>query len=274
MPPLLLISVRDAAEAAIAVASGADVIDVKDPARGSLGRANDEAVSSIILAVATQLPVPPPVTMALGELRDFTGEAFTVPDGVSGLKLGLSGCGQTHNWGDEWSEVKALCEAQSSSPRAWVAVVYADIDRADSPASMDIIRTASELNCRGVLIDTFSKGAGRLFDFVDCETLCAWTAAIHDSGMFVAIAGSLRAGDLPRLAEVPCDVVAVRGGVCSGGDRISTVDAAKIREFRRAMETAWASRAPSSHQRNQGVSLFESLGAIAEHDAVTVRGGA
>ena len=44
--PGLLVSVRSAAEALSALAGGADVIDVKEPNRGSLGAADDETISS------------------------------------------------------------------------------------------------------------------------------------------------------------------------------------------------------------------------------------
>ena len=44
--PALLVSVRDAAEAGNAVAGGAALIDVKEPARGALGRADDAIVAA------------------------------------------------------------------------------------------------------------------------------------------------------------------------------------------------------------------------------------
>ena len=62
----LLVSVRSAAEAEAALAGGAALIDVKEPARGALGRADDAVIADVVRAVAGRAPV----SAALGELRD------------------------------------------------------------------------------------------------------------------------------------------------------------------------------------------------------------
>ena len=64
--PRLLVSVRDAAEAAAALAGGAALIDVKEPARGSLGRADAATIAAVVAAVGGRVPV----SVALGELRE------------------------------------------------------------------------------------------------------------------------------------------------------------------------------------------------------------
>lgn len=47
----LLVSVRDAGEARAALAGGAEIVDAKDPARGSIGAVSPEALQGIRLAV-------------------------------------------------------------------------------------------------------------------------------------------------------------------------------------------------------------------------------
>ena len=44
----LLVSVRSAAEAEAALLGGADVIDVKEPDRGPLGRADDAVIAAVV----------------------------------------------------------------------------------------------------------------------------------------------------------------------------------------------------------------------------------
>ena len=48
----LLVSVRDAAEARLAVEAGVDLIDVKEPSAGPLGAAAAETLAEIAAAVA------------------------------------------------------------------------------------------------------------------------------------------------------------------------------------------------------------------------------
>ena len=61
--PGLLVSVRTAAEVAAALDGGADLIDVKEPAKGPLAPAEAEVVAAVIDAVDGQVPV----SAALGE---------------------------------------------------------------------------------------------------------------------------------------------------------------------------------------------------------------
>ena len=65
--PGLLVSVRNVTEALTALEAGADVIDVKEPTRGSLGAADSATLAAIAQAVGGRAPV----TAALGELTDL-----------------------------------------------------------------------------------------------------------------------------------------------------------------------------------------------------------
>src|SRR5262245_13850027 len=68
----LLVSVRSAAEAHAALAGGADLIDVKEPSRGPLGRADDSVISAVLVAVHGRRPV----SAAMGELADMAPNVF------------------------------------------------------------------------------------------------------------------------------------------------------------------------------------------------------
>lgn len=273
MPPLLLISVRDAAEAKVALESGAEVIDVKDPNRGSLGRASNTTVTKII-DVVSQAESAPAITMALGELGEWNGAEASIPAGASIVKLGLAGCASRPHWQRDWAALQSSVREQCPESIGWVGVIYADSHLAKSPSAMDVIRAAAELDCRGVLIDTYCKSAGRLFDFVDVATLQTWTEAIRERGKFVALAGSLRADDLPRLTELNPDILAVRGGVCAGGERRSAIDARSIDRFRKAMEAVWPASSMNSLPRTRRqVERHASLPPARGGLAVARRGG-
>ena len=55
----LLVSVRNATEAAAARAGGADIIDAKEPAAGALGAVRLTTFEDIVDAVADACPGPP-----------------------------------------------------------------------------------------------------------------------------------------------------------------------------------------------------------------------
>ena len=66
----LLVSVRNVDEAISAVEGGADIIDVKDPDRGSLGSAAPEVILAVAHAVSRIYGAKPPLSLALGELQE------------------------------------------------------------------------------------------------------------------------------------------------------------------------------------------------------------
>src|SRR3954469_22907203 len=82
-PTRLLVSVRSAAEAEAALAGGADIIDVKEPSRGSLGMADETVIQDVVATVAGRAPV----SVALGDLAD--NRAYAALPGVTWAKLGF-----------------------------------------------------------------------------------------------------------------------------------------------------------------------------------------
>src|SRR4051794_16896845 len=96
--PGLLVSVRSAEEAACALAGGAALIDVKEPLRGALGRADDAVIRAVVQAVGAARPV----SAALGEWAE---QDQSIPDlGLMYVKWGLAGCGQRRDWRQQLTE--------------------------------------------------------------------------------------------------------------------------------------------------------------------------
>src|SRR5436309_10226423 len=121
----LLVSVRNAAEACAALAGGAALIDVKDPAKGSLGPAPAEVIGAVSDAVSGRAPV----SAARGELVDRGEEAFD-SSRLAYVKWGLAGC-TGRDWAAGWRRCR---EAVEGSGCRVVAAAYADWRRAGAPA--------------------------------------------------------------------------------------------------------------------------------------------
>ncbi len=87
---LFLASVRDAAEAEMAIGAGADIVDLKDPGRGALGALAPKTIAACVRAVARRVPV----SATIGDLP-LEGDAVraavltTAARGVDYVKLGL-----------------------------------------------------------------------------------------------------------------------------------------------------------------------------------------
>jgi uncharacterized protein (UPF0264 family) len=221
----LLVSVRDANEARLALAAGADLIDVKEPARGSLGRADDEAITAVLHEVAACVPV----SAALGELRDWPGDLVresTLDDALRFAKLGLAGCASLPDWPARWANA-----LRSVAPRRTVAVIYADWQVAEAPSPHAVLAHARRHGCGAVLVDTFDKRAGGLLDHWRIAEVRDAINHAQSAGMLAVIAGSLDGRSIPQILSLSPDYVAVRGAVCRGG-RTGPLDGRSIEELR------------------------------------------
>ncbi|MCA9053314.1 MAG: hypothetical protein KDA75_05720 [Planctomycetaceae bacterium] len=234
---------QTATEAAEALRAGIDLLDVKDPARGSLGQP-DPAQLQAVLDTRDRIARATPVSVALGEFSDWTDasslESASVLSRVAYAKLGLADMAGRRDWRLQWERLRNQIEVNANEAPGWVAVIYADWAIAGSPAPDEIVAAAAETGCAGVLIDTFCKHRGRLLEHFSPADLCLLSVQVRDAGMFFAVAGQLQSGDLPQLAQVPLDVIAVRSAVCEGGNRQSRFSLSRMESFREAMRRAFA----------------------------------
>jgi uncharacterized protein (UPF0264 family) len=232
----LLVSVRSAAEAEAALAGGAALIDVKEPARGALGRADDAVIAAVVRAVAGRAPV----SAALGELGDAQGEPL--PSAVAGLafvKWGPAGRqGEEDAWEVELDHEFGRLRKESASCRP-VAVAYADWRRANAPAPDQVCAFACRRACGAFLIDTWRKDGSTLLDWLSEAELFRLCAALRASGVPTALAGSLGPAEIARLLPARPDWFAVRGAVCQGG-RQDSLDEDRVRRLARLLRAATA----------------------------------
>ena len=220
----LLVSVRSASEARAAVEGGAAIVDVKEPSRGSLGRASVDVWREVRAAI----PDSTILSVALGELVEWsTGDLPREGwEGIRHRKIGLAGSGE--HWRERWSDLRARFETGPG----WVAVAYLDWRTAGAPDPVAVIDEAATIaDCAGVLFDTFDKS--RPIEVPDRE----WRDRIdrvRAFGRFVAIAGSLDEERIRRLRSMEPDLFAVRGAACEGGDRIRAIDPDRVARLVRA----------------------------------------
>ncbi len=232
----LLVSVRSAEEAAAAVEGGAMLIDIKEPARGSLGRADTRVMRAVIDAVAGRRPV----SAALGEWAE---DQERIPDlALTYVKWGLAGCARNPAWrkclfsplppGGEGPGVRGL-------PPQVVLVAYADWECAQAPSVDDVFALAQEHPGSVMLVDTHCKDANNvirkerptLLDWLPCEWIVDLCGRCRDARVKIALAGSLGVSEIRALLPARPNWFAVRGAVCADGDRRGSVQVEKVRQL-------------------------------------------
>lgn len=235
--PRLLVSVRSAEEAERAIAGGAEILDIKEPLRGSLGMGtlfDISTVAGLTDIVSDRIPL----SVALGELGDWasTSDIPKLPVGVRFVKMGLSGLADDQKWISRWMSVRRLFNQQAGRTLSWVAVAYADAAVANAPSFEQVLDAAIQTECEGLLIDTWKKDGRQLIDHVDAARLEQIADRCHRAGLFLALAGSLSGGSLLKLRHIEADVIAIRSAACRAGDRTSELDSTQVAVFHEELQ--------------------------------------
>jgi uncharacterized protein (UPF0264 family) len=234
--PGLLVSVRSAAEALEALAGGSDVIDVKEPNRGSLGAAAASTIAEVVYAVSGRATV----TAAMGELAEVESGGLpsrlaTLPSGISLFKLGLAGCRDQPNWIGAWRDAigHVLHNGRASACRP-VAVVYADWEAAKAPEPIAVLNSAVQARCPALLVDTWDKSSGSLFDHWPTTELRYFIDEVRSRSIRVVLAGSLAGNAVDAAARLGPDLIAVRTAACEGG-RAGKVTRERVRALKESI---------------------------------------
>jgi (5-formylfuran-3-yl)methyl phosphate synthase len=217
---LLLASVTGPDEAALVLAGGADIIDLKDAARGALGALPPDVVRATVAAVGGCRPVSA-VTGDLPMEPDVIADAVarTAETGVDYVKVGLFP-------GPKRPEcIRALASLARSTKI--VGVMFAD-----RGADNALLAVMAEAGFAGAMLDTAGKGAGRLLDHMDVPALRLFIAACREHGLMAGLAGSLEPPDVPRLLLLEPDYLGFRGALCVGRDRTARIDPQAIAVIR------------------------------------------
>jgi uncharacterized protein (UPF0264 family) len=225
----LLVSVRSAEEAIAAVKAGADLIDVKEPARGPLGMAEAEVVGAVLKAVGPKVPV----SAALGEWSPnaLTDAVWHLELPLSYVKWGLAGYAAHPGWGEDILDTRRQVPARVQV----VAVAYADHAKAKSIPPAEVAKFAKRYRYAAFLLDTFTKDGKTLLDHLSATDLIEIVQTLKRGGVKVAVGGSLKLDQLKQVLHAEPDWIAVRGGVCVGGKRTGDLDPARIKKWKEAL---------------------------------------
>lgn len=216
----MLASVNGPTEADIALAAGADIIDLKDPTRGALGAVATDVIQATVQsvrgrrpvsAVAGDLPMRPDLVAAT--VRDIAAT------GVDYVKLGI------FPDGDPAACIKEL--AAIAPHTKLIAVFFAD-----AAPDLSLLPLLRQSGFAGAMIDTRGKSAGRLLDHFDVTRLRGFVVDCRALNMIAGLAGSLEPPDIPRLLVLAPDLLGFRGALCGPGGRTAALDPERVRAVR------------------------------------------
>lgn len=230
----LLISIKYASEVTSAVQGGADIVDIKNPSRGSLGLPDlgvlMEAVDRIKSLDITKIEV----SSAGGDIDKYEPHleyvAYVVASlGLNYFKIGLA----MKNNDDAKAVASPISEVLSSFNKTRLILVgYADFKHIGSIEPLKVIDIARGVDAGGVMIDTRIKNGKTTFDYLKRDYLEAFVNKAHEYDLIAALAGSLKKAHIIDAIDLGFDVVGFRGAVCTGG-RNGVVSEELVKEMKK-----------------------------------------
>jgi (5-formylfuran-3-yl)methyl phosphate synthase len=215
----VLVSVRSASEAAVAVAHGADLVDAKEPARGALGALPLDTIREIVATVGGARPVSATVGDLPLDPRVIIGAVQEVADtGVDIVKIGFFADA------DRNACLPPLAPIARRQPL--VAVLFADQE-----PDLDLIPRIAGAGFVGVMLDTADKSRGSLTAQTSLRFLASFVAEARREGLLAGLAGSLRLADIETLRPLGVTYLGFRGALCDQGDRSGTLDPSRLDEI-------------------------------------------
>ncbi len=215
----VLVSVRSAAEAAVAVAHGADLVDAKEPAHGALGALPLDTIREIVATVGGARPVSATVGDLPPDPRVIVAAVEKVAaTGVDIVKIGFL-AGAERN-----ACLPPLAPIARQQPL--VAVLFADQE-----PDLDLIPRIAGAGFVGVMLDTVDKSHGPLTVHTSPQFLATFVAAARREGLLAGLAGSLRLADIDALRPLGATYLGFRGALCEAGDRGGALDPQRLDEI-------------------------------------------
>ena len=203
----MLASVNSLDEAKIVLAAKVDIIDLKEPAMGSLGALDLRLVSQIVESINGQCPI----SATIGDLPMqpeliFNAVKEMAETGVNYIKIGFF---QSEN---EEKVIEKLAEL--SSEVNLIAVLFAD-----TILNFDIVEKLKVAGFKGVMLDTFDKSKGPLTRIITTIEIERFVNHVKSSHLICGLAGSLKFEDIPVLMPYQPDYLGFRGALCVQHER-------------------------------------------------------
>ncbi|MBC8048958.1 MAG: (5-formylfuran-3-yl)methyl phosphate synthase [Chitinophagales bacterium] len=212
-----LASVRNESEARIALDSGADIIDAKEPDAGALGAVSLAELACIVAevngarpvsATVGDLPMQPKLIAKAAHERAICGAHY--------VKIGLF---------DTAGALECAKAACAVAGRAKIIVVlFADLPVTQSFIQPDFIKRLVSAGVSGVMLDTADKAGGGLLAHFDAAALAEFIGHAKTANLLCGLAGSLQMHDILKLMTLRPDFLGFRGALCVSGQRGETLD--------------------------------------------------
>lgn len=227
-----LASTRDLAEAKVALLSGADWIDMKEPRTGALGAVAPGEVARVVTwirGVARNIPV----SATIGDCWDTPSGmpervAALAETAVPYVKIGVYAAQPGR---DLLRAISRCCECGP----AIILVCFAE-----APPDAASIAACAATGIHGMMLDTADKHGGSLTTILASAQIAEFVDNVQSRSLLCGLAGSLTLEDIPPLLALGADYLGFRGALCEADGRTGMVTSKAVARIRQGIDGAQA----------------------------------
>jgi (5-formylfuran-3-yl)methyl phosphate synthase len=224
----LLISVKNPAEALLAQAAGADIIDLKDPSQGALGaldiNISTEIVRTVVHANNLDANHHAELSTTVGENHASVAELLHSMEiraalGFDYIKIVVTDFMYT-------ADFKQKIDDFLQKNIKVIVVFYADETTEHSP-DLSVLSQLKKIGIHGVMLDTQSKQVD-LVALKNEAYLQDFVAMSKKNDLICGFAGSLKPQHIDLLRKINATYIGFRGGVCNNNARNTDLNSEKV----------------------------------------------
>jgi (5-formylfuran-3-yl)methyl phosphate synthase len=217
----MLASVNSVAEAEIVLDAGVDIMDIKNPHAGALGALGTDSVKEIVEMVNGVVTT----SATIGDIKSDDPELLDsilemAGTGVDYVKVGL--------FDDKPSSyfINTISDAANKGIKL-VIVLFAE-----NYQGTDSIIPLFQSGIVGIMLDTKEKKGKDLLAILNITELQRFVEKSKEYELLTGLAGSLEFEDIEVLLSLDSDYLGFRGALCSGNDRVKTINANQVKKIR------------------------------------------
>jgi dihydroneopterin aldolase len=217
-----LASAASVEEARLALAGGADIIDLKNPHTGALGALPRTTIAAAVEAVGPHAPTS-------ATIGDLAASPAVIAEAVRGMK----------NTGVDFIKIglfttsDAACRlidslgVETLSHRL-VAVLFADCN-----PDLSLLPRLAAGGFHGVMLDTAKKNGLGLCNCLSVRELARFVETATELQLVSGLAGQLTIADIPGLLPLKPDYLGFRSALCLQQERGHAIDRQAVEKVRR-----------------------------------------
>ena len=210
----ILASIKDLSEAKILINTDIDIIDLKDPSKGALGRLNKNDIEEIVDFINKKKLT----SSTVGDLPNNEELISKNVDEISSTNVDFIKIGVYDK-----NYVNTLCKIKSR--KKLIAVFFGDIFL---PAKNDIMCLKNS-GFSGVMVDTSNKKSGNLFNHVSCSEINNFLTTSKNMNLLTGVAGSINETHINDIIKLNPNYMGFRGALCeNSSSRSSNISANNV----------------------------------------------